>query len=317
MELSKLYKCAQYYADLAEQAQRIADFGAQWQLGAQAAIATATPVIRDFQTTATMIASAFSSQVLESLRQAQKIRFEMIDISDHFINLQNMFRINLKQFLYEQTAYYQAWLDMQEEYDAFTQAFVFCVDKMFCIALRIVRNADDAKDVVQDAYEKAWKKLQTCSIDQIRSLKIEAWLSRIVKTTALNFLRDNGRCSHYEMDWMVQQPGSRFDQPEANLIQKELLQMVYDSFKTLPAIQHKVIFMRYVGTEASFQEIADYLERPIGTIKSDHRRGLLALRRQLTYRNFLAIDLEELVETLSSWPYTIAYSGHQGKECRE
>src|SRR5579872_1011058 len=50
MKLSDLYKHTQYCTDLAEQAQQIADFGAQWQLEAQAAIATAiTPAINNIQ----------------------------------------------------------------------------------------------------------------------------------------------------------------------------------------------------------------------------------------------------------------------------
>jgi DNA-directed RNA polymerase specialized sigma24 family protein len=104
---------------------------------------------------------------------------------------------------------------------------------------------------------------------------------------------------------MAQRPGSRFDQPEANLVRRELLQAVYETFQLLPAIQHKIIFMRYFGAELSLEEIADYLGCPATTVRVYHSRGIKALRRRLSGQKLSASDLEGLIETLSPWPYRV------------
>jgi DNA-directed RNA polymerase specialized sigma24 family protein len=117
-------------------------------------------------------------------------------------------------------------LDGEYDYDTYTEAFVVCADYLFYRALSIVHNIEDAKDVVQNTYEKALRTLQTYSIQRIRRLKVRPWLSRIVTTTALNFLRDRRQCEPYEVGWMERRQGSRFDQPEATLVRQELLQIL-------------------------------------------------------------------------------------------
>jgi RNA polymerase sigma-70 factor, ECF subfamily len=261
------------------------------------------PVVASQMQTITQGLASFSTQAFEALKGAQEVWRETVCFSAEFARLQGIVGTNLAQVLREQALYYQTWLD--EEYDAYTEAFVVCADYLFYRALRIVRNVEDAKDVVQDAYEKALRTLQTYSIQQIRRLNVRPWLSRIVMTTALNFLRDRRRCESYEVGWMEQRQGSRFDQPEAILVRRELLQILYESFLGLSAIQHKIIFMRYLGAESSLNEIADYLACPLGTVKGNLFRGLRALRQRLVERGLSVIDFEGLIETLSAWPYSV------------
>jgi RNA polymerase sigma factor (sigma-70 family) len=257
---------------------------------------TITVVEQNLQTAMQLFAS-LPRQVFEDLRRVQETWLQMAHYSDEFAHLQRMLGTNLSQLLCEQAAYYQTWLD--KEHDKFTEAFVLCADFMLYGALGVLHNIDDAHDVVQDAYEKALRKLQTYSIEQIRSLNVRSWLYAIAKNTAKNFLRDRHSCTPYETSWMAQQPGSRFDQPEASLIRQELLQVVYETFQALPAVQHKIIFMRYFGAESSLEEIADYLGCPATTVRVYHSRGIKALRRRLSDQKFSASDLEGLIETLS------------------
>lgn len=259
----------------------------------------------------TQVLTPFPSQLFESLKCVQETWREAVGFSTDFVRLQGMVGTNLAQLLREQAVYYQTWLD--GEYDTYTEAFVLCADYLFYRALGVLHNVEDARDVVQDTYEKALRMLQTYSIQRIRRLNVRAWLSRIVMTTALNFLRDRRRCEPYEVGWMEQRPGSRFDQPEATLVRQELLQILYESFLGLPVIQHKIIFMRYLGAESSLNEIADYLACPLGTVKGNLFGGLHALRRRLVERGLSVIDFEGLIETLSTWPSSVDCSSQQGE----
>jgi hypothetical protein len=203
-----------------------------------AAMTPAIAVIEQDQQIAMRLFASLPTQAFEDLRRVQETWLQIARYSDEFARLQRMLGTNLSQLLSEQTAYYQTWLG--EKSDAFTEAFVLCADYLFYRALGVLRNVEDARDVVQDTYEKALRMLQTYSMQRILRLNVRAWLSRIVMTTALNFLRDRRRCEPYEVSWMVQRPGSRFDQPEATLVRQELLQVLYESFRGLRISLHSV-----------------------------------------------------------------------------
>jgi RNA polymerase sigma-70 factor, ECF subfamily len=275
------------------------------------AATTFSPVVVSQVQAVTQGLMSFQAQAFETLKSVQEAWRETVRFSTDFVHLQRLVGTNLAELLREQVLYYQTWLE--GEYDAFTEAFVLCADYLFYRALSVVRNVEDAKDVVQDTYEKALRALQSYSVQRIRRLNVRAWLSRIVTTTALNFLRDQRRCEPYEVGWMEQRQGSRFDQPEATLVRQELLQILYESFLGLSVIQHKIIFMRYLGAESSLNEIADYLACPLGTVKGNLSRGLRALRRRLAERGLSVVDFEGLIETLSAWPYSVDRSRQQGE----
>jgi RNA polymerase sigma-70 factor, ECF subfamily len=274
-----------------------------------------SPVVTSQMRAVTQGIAAISTQAFEDLRSVQQAWREAVRFSAEFARLQGIVGTNLAQVLREQALYYQTWLD--GEYDAYTEAFVVCADYLFYRALKIVRNVDDAEDVVQDTYEKALKALRTYSIQRLRHMNVRSWLSRIAVTTALNLLRDRRRCEPYEVGWMEQRRGSRFDQPEAALVRRELLQILYESFLGLSAIQHKIIFMRYLGAQSSLNEISDYLGCPLGTVKGNLFRGLRELRRQLEERSLSAIDFEGLIETLSAWPHSVDCSSRRGEMWEE
>lgn len=343
MKLSYLLEQAQYQADLAEQLQQLAELSTHKltttvakdlaqvdhlveSMRASLSFPTlnqSIPLLQDLSLIPTQaisrvmsasldemrhnllqVAKLISTAALESLRDTQKTWLSMVQISTEFAQLQVALDTNLMSFLQEQADYYQSWLDAGDDYDKFTEAFVLCATQLSYIAIRIVGNTEDAKDVVQDSYEKAWRVILTYSMNQIRRLNVLAWLTTIVKNTAKNFRRDQRHWAPYETAWMEQLPDRRFDQPETHLVRRELLQVIYKAFKVLSPIQHKIIFMRFLGTEASLQDIADYLECPIGTVKGNLSRGLARLRQELKKQNFSFPDLEEFMEVVSSWPYS-------------
>ncbi|WP_394749807.1 RNA polymerase sigma factor [Spongiimicrobium salis] len=68
-------------------------------------------------------------------------------------------------------------------------------DAMFCVAMRFLKNTDDAEDVLQDAFVKAFQK-----IDQFKGdVSFGAWLKRIVVNTSIDFLKSK-RHQHVELN---------------------------------------------------------------------------------------------------------------------
>ncbi len=255
--------------------------------------ATIAPTIERIQRDAQVAAQIFASlptHVFEELRQAQEVWLHVVRYSDEFARLQRILGTNLSQFLREQAFYYQTWLEVR--HDAFTEAFVLCADYLLYQALRILENTDDAKDVVQDVYEKALRQLQTFSVERILHLKVRPWLSKIVKTTALNVLRDRRRDDPYQTGWTIQeqQPGNRFDQPEAAVVRQELIEALREAYRTLPSIQREIISMRFSGTELSWNEIANALDCPPTRVRVYYSRGIKKLRQLLTDQKFSGAD---------------------------
>lgn len=213
------------------------------------AITALPPAVAGFQQNvqamAQMLSSPFPTHLFEGLKCGQEAWLGTASVIEDFVRRQGMVEPYLAQLLREQATYYQTWLD--GEHDAFTEEFVSYASGLFLHAWSMLHNVDDANDAVQDTYEKALRALKTYPVGRVRRLNVSAWLHRILTRTVLNFLRDRRRCEPYEANWMERQSGSRFDQPEAVLVRQELLQILYDSFRDLPEIQHKIIFMHYLG----------------------------------------------------------------------
>ena len=73
---------------------------------------------------------------------------------------------------------------LQGNVDAFSALYESTQNNMYYLALKYMKNPDDAKDVLQDAYIKAWQSLPTLKDPE----HFPAWLGRIVANTAKNML---------------------------------------------------------------------------------------------------------------------------------
>lgn len=247
---------------------------------------------------AAQIFASFPASLFESLKRSQEMWFQAVRASDDFLRLQRVLGTDLAQLLSERAAHYQATLDGR---DAFTKAFALCHKKLHFTALGILQNIHDAEDALQDAAEKALIALPTYSTEKLRHLNVEAWFMTIVKRTAFNQKRDGARCASYEPGWLEQQPGGRLEQPEANLLRREMFQVVHEGFRTLPELQHRIILLRYFdfGAEMTWEELACYLGCTAVNARVSCKRGLATLRKKLEGMHFTAMDLAEVLDAFS------------------
>jgi RNA polymerase sigma-70 factor (ECF subfamily) len=165
------------------------------------------------------------------------------------------------------------------------QALPF-MDQLYAAALRMTRNPADAQDLVQETFVKAFAAFK--QFEQGTNLK--AWLYRILTNTFINSYRKKQREPYQGTideleDWQLggaestTAKASRSAEAEAidhlpDTAVKEALQAIPEDFRMA------VYFADVEGF--SYQEIADIMKTPIGTVMSRLHRGRRMLRDLLT-----------------------------------
>lgn len=138
--------------------------------------------------------------------------------------------------------------------------------QVFYAALNIVKNREFAEDISQDAFLKAYEKLDTL---QDRN-HFYPWLKRITVNLALNHYDRGKRIVDIESE---DSEGSYFDtittgeNPEDFLIKDELKKYVRMFVDGLPERLRTVVVLREVE-DMSYEEIAEMLNIPLGTVRS-------------------------------------------------
>jgi RNA polymerase sigma-70 factor (ECF subfamily) len=146
-------------------------------------------------------------------------------------------------------------------------------DHVFAAGLALTGNRHDAEEVAQDTFLRAYKALLAYTPQRVRELKQRAWLNRI----ALNVVRNRVR-GHKPR--VVELNGSEPDTgpgPEAQALRRANLDQLAVRVSGLPARYREAVVLRYVQ-ELSYEEAADALGQPVGTVKSNVHRGLKLLR---------------------------------------
>ncbi len=146
-------------------------------------------------------------------------------------------------------------------------------DRVFAAGLALTGNRHDAEEVAQDTFLRAYKALLTYPPQRVRELKQRAWLNRI----ALNVVRNRVRGQRPRL---VELNGSEPDSgpgPEAQAMRRANLDQLAVRVAGLPARYREAVVLRYVQ-ELSYEEAADALGQPVGTVKSNVHRGLKLLR---------------------------------------
>ncbi len=166
---------------------------------------------------------------------------------------------------------------------AFEQLVSLYQDRIYAFAYRLTGNPQDAEEVAQDTFVRGYTALQRYPSERIEALQVRPWLYQI----AVNVVRNRVRGKHLpqvslETDaagatWLEDAEEGR---PESATLavegQRELGALVAE----LPRRLRIAVVLRHVEGFA-YREIADLLDLPLGTVKSDVHRGTLLLRRAL------------------------------------
>ncbi len=165
--------------------------------------------------------------------------------------------------------------------ESFDVQAVAAYARLYRQSLRFTRNADDAEDLVQEAYVRA---LQSSNrFDWGTNLK--AWLMTILRNAAANRWRDRQR-SRVVVDGERAERASTTlpateDTPEQVLLRGTLDPALKAAFERLPKVQREAVWLRDVE-EIRCAEIARVLGVPVGTVHARISRGRRRLYKDLT-----------------------------------
>jgi RNA polymerase sigma-70 factor (ECF subfamily) len=141
------------------------------------------------------------------------------------------------------------------------------------LARWLVRNGDDAEDIVQEAFLKAFK-----ALDGFRGGDARVWMLSIVRNTAMNFLRSRKRDAAIDQDQL--EPADRSPNPEQGLLDESRRDQVRRAIARLePEFRETLVLREIEGL--SYKEIAAILDVPAGTVMSRLSRARQRLLTEL------------------------------------
>jgi RNA polymerase sigma-70 factor (ECF subfamily) len=150
------------------------------------------------------------------------------------------------------------------------------LDAAYNLARWLVRNPEDAEDVVQDAYVRA---LQYA--DGFRGGNARAWLLTIVRNRSYEWLRKSGAYANdTEFDEEIHSSWLEASNPEQLLLQHADARLVEQALNQLSVRFREILVLRELEG-LSYKEIADVLSMPMGTVMSTLSRARQRLRHQV------------------------------------
>jgi len=158
------------------------------------------------------------------------------------------------------------------------------IDSQYNLSSYLTKNSDDAKDLVQETYYKAYKFFHQFQ----EGTSIKAWLFKILKNTFINLYRKKF-IEHEIIDYekvesfigLIKDDNFDFAHlEEDNLLNKFLSDDVVSALNQLPD-DFKIVVLLSDVEGLSYKEIADIMECPIGTIRSRLSRARKMLQKIL------------------------------------
>jgi RNA polymerase sigma-70 factor (ECF subfamily) len=151
--------------------------------------------------------------------------------------------------------------------------------KVFNLAYKFVGRHDEAEDLTQDIFLKIFKALHTFD----RRANFQTWLISISRNLCIDHyrsVRKERETMARDVDASDLSPVSRDRGPHGQLEQVDLRHLIKRALAELPPALRQAVILRDLQ-EFSYQEIAEQLGLPEGTVKSRINRGRLELARQL------------------------------------
>lgn len=164
-------------------------------------------------------------------------------------------------------------------------------ESIYYMMLKMVKNQDDADDLTIEAFGKAFNRLEQYS----PSFAFSTWLFKIASNNCIDFIRkkrikvtsmDTGRTTDDGEVIFFDAKASTLD-PEESIIQNQKVKLMRNLVSKLKPRYRELIEKRYFE-ELSYEEIAEELNLPLGTVKAQLFRA----------REFLANLISKTKETI-------------------
>lgn len=166
---------------------------------------------------------------------------------------------------------------------AFESVVIAYREPVVTFVARMLRDDARAEDVAQDVFVRAYRALRAYPAERRAELHLRSWLLAIAHNLTRNAVRD----APPPADSLAYDDGSEragladaMPGPENLALRAEAWRSVADAVTQLSPALRAAFVMRYID-DRSYDEIAQTLGQPIGTVKASAHRGLVAVRAQL------------------------------------
>ena len=179
---------------------------------------------------------------------------------------------------------------IDEYLDGNEKAIGTLVDKylidVYNFTFKLTRDHGASEDITQESFIKAWKNIRGWK----RQSSFKTWLFVISRNTAISWLRSKRDLS---MSSFENKEGRNIlaetisdGKPSANelLVLAEDINLVQNLLQEINPLYRDVLTLRYED-KITFEEIGQILKRPLHTVKSQHRRAIVSLRRLLQVKS--------------------------------
>ena len=187
----------------------------------------------------------------------------------------------------------------QGDNGAFEELLLLHQKKVYNLCLRMSANPDDALDLSQEAFLKAWKSLGQYQFEA----SFSTWLFRLTRNVCIDFLRRKKRRQETSLteNYEDSDEGAELSiadpqpLPEQQAITNETRLELAQAMERL-APDHREILQLRVIENLPYEQIAEILDIRVGTVKSRLARARLSLRKILKSGNYFSAASSEPLE---------------------
>jgi RNA polymerase sigma-70 factor (ECF subfamily) len=155
---------------------------------------------------------------------------------------------------------------------------------IYHLAYRLSGNYDDAHDIAAETFLRIYRAIGTFQC----AITLPAWINRIVANVFYDTRRHAHRHPSVSLDALVEKTGDAFmsadtkavASPEGQAEENERRRILGEAIEALPDYQRTMVNL-FHSEGRTYEEIADIMAIPVGTVKSRLNRARLALRERL------------------------------------
>ncbi|MEQ6122752.1 RNA polymerase sigma factor [Pseudotenacibaculum sp. MALMAid0570] len=153
----------------------------------------------------------------------------------------------------------------ENSYSAQLTVYNLYKDMMYNVSYRIVKSREDAEDIIQESFIKAFEK-----IGQIKEeLSLGSWLKKIVINASLDAIRKRKREYWVEETQIADEETEELELDEYSEISVELIKKCINNLKE----KYRVILVLYMIEDYNHREISELLNLKESTVRNQYRRG--------------------------------------------
>ena len=172
--------------------------------------------------------------------------------------------------------------DLKHSYDQLVSTYWY---RLNVFVLRHVGSPQDAEDIVQEAFIRAYYALERYPAQRILALKVRPWLYKITWSVYCNYTQRSKLPPAMPLDTsedsaFLELEDDGREQPEEVFANEERKRELIALVETLPPRYREVVSLHYFE-DLGYQEIADIFHQPAGTVRVSLHRAIGLLRKAL------------------------------------